>query len=82
MAKQRMYELLKYSSPYSILVVDEKRRLNEVFCPFKVKTIKAFDEFFEGELLFVEKVRISTELKIVYEIQGRCFHYHHFAIIL
>lgn len=82
MAEQRMYELLKYSSPYSILVVDEKRELREVFCPFKVKTLKAFYKFIEGESLFVEKVKMSTEFKIVYQIEGRYFHYHHFTIIL
>lgn len=82
MAKKGIYELLKYSSPYSILVVDEKQKLREVFCPFKVKSIQTFDKLLEGEMLLVDKVKLSSELKVIYQIRGRYFHYHHFAIII
>lgn len=82
MAKKGIYELLRYSSPYSILIVDERQKLKEVFCPFKVMSFQAFDKFLEGEMLLVEKVKLSAELKVVYQIRGRYFHYHHFAIII
>lgn len=82
MAKKNIHELLKYSSPNSILVVDERQKLREVFCPFKVMSFQAFDIFIEGETYLVDKVKISAELKLVYQIKGRCFHYHHFVIIL
>lgn len=74
--------LLKYSSPYSILVVTAANKLTEVRCPFEVKVIKEVNNHFIGQTLKVTKVKLSTNNKLVYIIEDKPYFYSYFAILL
>ena len=77
-----MAKLLKYSSPYSILVVRWDNRLIQVYCPFKAIVIKDIEELKEGDAVWVWKVLISTGGRTVYVISGKPYYYYHFDIMM
>lgn len=74
--------LLKYSSPFSILVVTEGDRLVELNCPFDVIVIKNVKNLMIGEIRTVTQIKLSTNSKIVYIINSSAFYYYYFDIAL
>ncbi len=82
MDKKQLAQLLKYSSPYSILIVRWDNRLIEVYCPFKVLVIGELEGFAQGEEVRVWKVMVSTNSKTVFIISGKPYYYYHFDIMV
>ena len=52
--------LLKYSSPFSILVVTEANKLVELKCPFNVRVTQSVGDFRLEEIKVVTKVKIAS----------------------
>ncbi|MEH6703317.1 MAG: hypothetical protein V7691_00855 [Galbibacter orientalis] len=82
MNEKQWADLLKYASPYSILVVTFYGRIIELKCPFKVELKYNIATMKEGELVSVEQVKISSSLITVYIIHGEAYYYYHFNIII
>ena len=74
--------LLKYSSPYSILVVTKEDKLIELRCPFEVEVIKNIKNMMNGQIKEVSQVKLATNNKLVYIIDKKPFFYDHFKILL
>ncbi|QKJ63340.1 hypothetical protein [Flavobacterium sp. M31R6] len=74
--------LLKYSSPYSILVVTKEDRLVELSCPFEVEVIKDVKYMMIGEKKEVTLVKLATNNKLVYIIDDKPYFYCYFNIII
>ncbi|MDQ8011392.1 MAG: hypothetical protein REI96_03000 [Flavobacterium nitrogenifigens] len=74
--------LLKYSSPYSILVVTNEDKLIELKCPFKIEVIKNIRNMIIGEVKQVAQVKLATNNTLVYIIDDKPYFYHHFNIII
>ena len=82
MNKKYLVELLKFSSPYSILVVTWNNELIELHTPFKILVKHNIGELKEGNYASVSMVKLSTNLITVYIINGGAFNYYHFEIII
>jgi hypothetical protein len=82
MNRKQLAELLKYASPYSILVVSWKGEVLELRCPFKVKVKNDIGVLVVGGIAEVEQVKISAKLITVFVIDGNAFYYYHFDIII
>ena len=82
MNKNQKVELLKYSSPYSILVVGYDDKLMELRCPFKVEVRESFGSEIKGEILDVNKVLLSERLTVIFQINNRQYHHYHFHIVI
>ena len=74
--------LLKYSSPYSILVVTKEDKLIELRCPFEVEVIKNIKNMMNGQIKEVTMVKLATNNKLVYIIDDNPFFYDYFKILL
>jgi hypothetical protein len=74
--------LLRYSSPYSILVVTFENKLIELECPFRVSVIKSVNKMMRSQIKEVTQVKLSTNGKIVYIIDDEPYYYNHFTIII
>lgn len=74
--------LLKYSNPYSILIVTHNDKLIELLCPFTVKVIVPVETLKIFEIKKVRMVKMATNEKLVYFIDNKPFFYHYFDIIL
>jgi hypothetical protein len=74
--------LLKYSSPFSILVVTNKDKLIELNCPFRVEVIKNVKNMMVSQTKEVTQVKLATNNKLVYIIEDRPYFYDYFTILL
>lgn len=72
--------LLKYSNPFSILVVTNGDKLIEVKCPFKVRVLKNVKNMMAGETRQVTQVKLATNNTLVYIIDNQPYFYYHFNI--
>ena len=74
-------ELLKYSSPKELYIITWNNLLKKLFCPFNVIVLNDIGDLIEEEVVQVDEVKITFELKTVYLIKGRYYFYHYFDII-
>jgi hypothetical protein len=74
--------LLKYSSPFSILVVSTDDKLIELRCPFKVEVIKNVKNMMISQIKEVAQVKLATNNKLVYIIEDKPYYYYYFTILL
>lgn len=74
--------LLKYSSPFSILVVTNEGKLLELKCPFKVEVIKNVKNMMVTQIKDVSQVKLATNNKLVYIIEDKPYFYYYFTILL
>jgi len=82
MNQDQLTEILKYSSPYSVLVVKWDGRLVEVFCPFKIKVLKDVGELRRGQTCWVSRVKITSYSTTVYIIKAKPYYYYHFELMV
>ena len=74
--------LLRYSSPFSILVVTKDNQLIELKCPFKIEVIKSVKNMVVNQIKEVNQVKLATNNKLVYIIDETPFYYYYFNIII
>lgn len=82
MNSQQWGELLKYSSPNSILIITWNNELRELICPFTVNVKYNIGDLKIHSKVKVSNVKISTSMITVYIIQNKPYYYYHFRILL
>jgi len=82
MNKKILAELLKYCSPKVLYIVTWNNILKKLFCPFQVKVINDIGELTRGQVVFVEEIKVTEDLKTVFMIEGKAYYYHHFDILV
>ena len=82
MNEKQMAELLKYASPYSILVVNYLNKIIELKVPFRVQLKNDVGNLAKGKIEEVELVKLSTNLKTVFMIDDKAYYFYHFNILL
>ncbi len=80
MTKKELAELLKYSSPREIYVITHYNLLIRVFCPFRVKVLQEIGALKKGQIVLVQEIKVTYELKTVYIINNAAYFYFHFSI--
>lgn len=79
-SKDYIGELMKWIDPYSILVIDEYGQLRRIYCPFTVLVTIPVGKFQHGDIVAVEAVKVTMELKDVYIIERKAYYIIHFRI--
>lgn len=74
-------EIRKYTDPYSLLAISG-RTLIRIRCPFRVQVLIDYADWKKGKILSVEKIMITRDLKMIYIIQGKGYHFFFFRILL
>ena len=82
MNEKELAELLKYSSPRELYIVTWYNLLQILFCPFKVKVLQPVDTLKKGQIVWVDEIKVTLELKTVYIIKEKAYYYYHFDIIV
>ena len=82
MNKQDLAEQLKYSSSEWVYIVTWNNLLKQLFCPFKVAVLKPIGALSKGQVVWVEQVKVTMELKTVFVIDGSAYYYYHFNITI
>lgn len=74
--------ILQYSSPKELYVITYNNALKLLFCPFRVKVLSHVGLLCKGQLVWVTEVKVTTELKTIFIINGHAYHYYSFDIIV
>ena len=82
MTKKELAELLKYSNPREIYVITHYGVLIRLFCPIKVQVLQDIGTLKKDQIVFVDEVKITLELKTVYIINSEAYYYNRFNIML
>ena len=82
MTKNELAELLKYSSPLEIYVITWKNTLTKLYCPFKVQVLRDIGTLRTGQLVYVDEIKVTIELKRVFMIDTKAYYYYHFEIVI
>jgi hypothetical protein len=82
MNKNELGEQLKYSSSAWIYVVTWNNLLTQLFCPFKAHVIGKIGTLSKGQIVRVEQVKVTIDLKTVFVIDGSAYYYYHFDILI
>jgi hypothetical protein len=82
MTRSQLSELLKYSSPREIYVITHYNVLKRVFCPFPVTVLQEIGALKSGQIVLVQEIKVTLELKTVYIIDNDAYYYYHFNIMI
>ncbi|MHC9088734.1 hypothetical protein ACXIHB_08480 [Tenacibaculum sp. IMCC1] len=80
MNDKELAEILKYSNPRQLYVVTWNNVLKLLFCPFKVQVLQDAGELKKDEIVWVEEVKVTSDLKTVYKIKSKLYYYYYFNI--
>ena len=75
-------EALMYSSSDSIYVVTWDNVLKQVFTPFKTVVLSDVGQLSKGEIVCVEQVKVTIQLKTVFIVDSKAYYHFHFGCIL
>jgi len=76
-----IYEIRLYCNPYSILVINKLGKLKRIYCPFPVKVLIDIADLKKDEVVIVQQVRISRDLRLLYIISYGAYRSSLFVII-
>lgn len=82
MNKEDLVEQLKYSSSEWLYVVTMNNLIRQLLCPFRVVVLKPVGALYKGQIVWVEAVKVTVELKTVFVIEGSAYYYYHFDILM
>lgn len=82
MNKRELAELLKYSHPKQLYVVNWENILHLLHCPFKAIVKHDIGVLKKGELVAVDEVKVSTDIITVFIIQNQAYYFWHFEIVI
>ena len=82
MTKKELAELLKYSSPRELYVITHYGVLIRLFCPIKVQILRDIGALKKGQIVLVQEIKVTYELKTVYIINNDAYFYYHFDILM
>lgn len=72
-------EVIHYQDPKSILIVNDKGQMKQLFTPFRVKCIDPVHNIPVNSFVFVDSVFIHRKYILLYWINQQLIPYHHFT---
>jgi len=82
MEDNELANILKYCSPKELYVITYYNELKLVLCPFRVLVLKNVGILRKQEKVWVCEVKVTTELKTIFIVNGNAYHYHYFDILI
>ncbi len=73
-------EVLRYTDPHSLLAI-AGRRLVRIRCQFRVRVLVDVEPWQTGDIVSVEKIMVTRDLRMVYIINGRGYPLSYFRIL-
>jgi len=74
-------DINRYCHPNNILVIGKDGVLRRLYCPFRVITLHETQVSKQDQIVFVEAVRISDDLLMLYVIKKFAIPFYYFAIL-
>lgn len=81
MSNKELIELLEHCSPNIIYVVSGKNKIIKLKTPFKLKVLVDVGCLQKDQMVFCTELKITKTGRIVFCINGKNYHTHHFDIL-
>ena len=81
MSNKELFELLEHCSPNIIYVVSGKNKIIKLKTPFKLKVLVNVGSLHKDQMVFCTELKITKTGRIVFCINGKNYHTHHFDIL-
>lgn len=81
MSDEELAELLKFSSPYELWIVNFNGLLERLICTFQVRVNQDIGTLKKGQIVLVDKVMITRTLKTVFIVENKGYYANHFDLI-
>lgn len=81
MSNKELIELLEHCSPNIIYVVSRKNKIIKLKTPFKLKVLVNVGSLHKDQMVFCTELKITKTGRIVFCINGKNYHTHHFDIL-
>ena len=81
MSNKELAELLKFSSPNIIYVVNWQNRLMKLHTPFKLLVLQDIGGLFQGQIVECTEIKVTYEGKMVFCVEGKLYHTIYFDIL-
>jgi hypothetical protein len=75
-------EINRFTSPDNCLYVKKDKKLHRVKTPFKVRVLTDIDQYIQGQILTVSKVKCDQQYKPLYKINGKLYRHSYFDLLL
>ncbi len=82
MDRKDLAEQLKYSSSEWIYIVTWNNLLRQLFTPFRVVVLRPIGPLVKGQMLWVEQVKVTSDLTTVFIIDGSAYYFYYFDILI
>ncbi|WP_019669918.1 hypothetical protein [Eudoraea adriatica] len=82
MNKQDLAWQLSHSSSKWIYVITWDNLLKQLFTPFRVSVLKPVGSLNKGQIVWVDQVKVTMDLKTVFVIEGCAYFHFHFDILI
>ena len=74
------YVQIDFVDNTSILVVNNKGKMKQLFVPFKVQVAREIDGFKVSQSMYVDEVKNDHQFRLLYRVDTRWFPYDFFFI--
>lgn len=81
MSNKHLIELLKYSSPYIIYVVNGENRIIKLQTPFELRVMQNIGNLNKNQIVSCTELKITRQGRIVYCINDKNYHTYYFDIL-
>ena len=71
-----------YVDNRSIIVINQQGHLRKLYCPFRVLCIDSINTISVNTWCYVERVEMSSDTHIIYQIGDVLYPFHHFHIYI
>jgi len=82
MSNEELIELLKYSSPHIIYVVNGQNRIIKLHTPFKLKVLQDIGILHKSQIVSCTELKITRQGRIVFCINGKNYHTYYFDFLI
>jgi hypothetical protein len=82
MIKQNLSEQLQYSSSECIYVITWENVLLKLLVPFRVAVLKDIGSLEQGQIVLVDKVKVTSNLTTVFIVGDSAYYFYYFDILI
>ena len=81
MSNKELIELLKHCSPDIIYIVNDDNRIIKLHTPIKLLVLFDVGDYRKNQIVTCSELKITTEARIVFYIDGKLYHTYYFDIL-
>lgn len=78
----RQKDIITYMDNRSLLVINDKGKMKQLFAPFRVQVIQPYHSLLRYTMVYVEEIKFSRKYILLYRILDQWIPYYHFLLLV